>query len=112
MSKRTRKEVLALVNQRYVFANFNVLMYAENWIFPQASKPDISDLNREELYDLYYVAHKLEPEPRHKELTFTQRMFVNRARKFITIRQRKRLAIRELKVEKKQKRKLKAFLSD
>ena len=87
-------------------------MYAENWIFPAASKPDISELNREELYDLYYMALKLEPEPRHKELTFSQRMMVNRARKFITLRQRKRMSIREQNSEKKKKKKLKAFLSD
>ena len=36
--------------------------------------------------DLYYSAHKLEPEPKHKELTFSERMLVNKARKFITIK--------------------------
>ena len=50
---------MALINKKYIFANFNVLMYAENYIFPLASSPEIVDLNREELYDLYYEAHKL-----------------------------------------------------
>jgi len=46
-------------------------MYAENWIFAQASAQEISEMNREELYTLYYMAHKLEPEPKNKELTFS-----------------------------------------
>ena len=39
LSRRTRKEVMALVNQKYVFPNFNILQYAENHIFPLASAP-------------------------------------------------------------------------
>ena len=30
LSRRTRKEVMALVNEKYVFPNFNILLYAEN----------------------------------------------------------------------------------
>lgn len=34
LSKRTRKEVLKLINTKYVFPNFNILIYAENTLFP------------------------------------------------------------------------------
>lgn len=71
LSQSTRKEIKALINTKYVFKNFNVLMYAENYIFPQASAAEVSEMNREELYTLYYMAHRLEPEPKTKELTFT-----------------------------------------
>ena len=37
LSRRTRKEVMALINEKYVFPNFNILIYAENHIFPVAS---------------------------------------------------------------------------
>ena len=30
---------MALVNEKYVFPNFNILLYAENQIFPLASAP-------------------------------------------------------------------------
>ena len=33
LSRRTRKQVMALINQKYVFPNFNILHYAENHIF-------------------------------------------------------------------------------
>jgi hypothetical protein len=69
-----------------VFANFNILIYAENYIFPVASSKDIKEINREEIYDLYYAARELEPQPKHQELNYSQRMLVNKARKFITFR--------------------------
>lgn len=78
MSRRTRKEVLELVNTKYVFPNFNILIYAENYIFPLASsktlpnaEEPLAEHNREGLYDLYYKALKLEPVPKHPELTFS-----------------------------------------
>jgi len=71
MSKRTRKDVKALINEKYVFANFNILIYAENYVFPAASEPSITEINREELYDLYYAARNLEPEPKHAELNYS-----------------------------------------
>ena len=83
LSKKTRKEVLKLINTKYVFPNFNILLYAENFIFPVASaealkdgeedKIKIREENREQIYDLYYKALKLEPMPSKPELTFTQR---------------------------------------
>ncbi len=53
LSKRTRKEVKALINQKYVFANMNILLYAENYVFKVASLPDnegIKESNREQIY--------------------------------------------------------------
>ena len=104
LSKKTRKEVLKLINTKYVFPNFNILLYAENFIFPVASaealkdgeedKIKIREENREQIYDLYYKALKLEPLPSKPELTFTQRSLVAKARSFITIRMHKRLALR------------------
>lgn len=95
-----------------MFSNFNILLYAENHIYPAASAEGVEDINREELYDLYYMARQLEPEPRKKELTFTQRTLVNKARQFITMRQRKRTANKLLKKGKKDKIKLGKVLSD
>ena len=79
MSKRSRKEVEALINEKYIFPAFNILIYAENYIFAQASAPNLKDspengieeTNREILYKLYDMARKLEPEPKHPPLTFS-----------------------------------------
>lgn len=71
MSKRTRKAVKAVLDEQYVFANFNILIYAENYVFPAAADRDMKELNREELYDLYYAARDLEPQPKHAELNYS-----------------------------------------
>lgn len=80
LSKKTRKELMKMINAKYVFPNFNILLYAENYIFQVASAEvgvddkasRIIEDNRESVYDLYYKALKLEPE-RKPELTFTER---------------------------------------
>jgi len=75
LSKRSRKAVKAIIDQKYIFPAFNILIYAENFIFPfasaVASKPDdayeakgVNENNREMIYGLYYKALKLEPEPK------------------------------------------------
>lgn len=118
MSKRSRKAVEALANEKYTFPAFNILIYAENYIYPQASAsatgedPLIVENNRELLYNLYYKALKLEPEPKHPELTFSQRQLMNRARKFVTFKMKKRMEMRENKKTMKDKRNLKKQLSD
>jgi hypothetical protein len=56
LRRKTRKEIEALVNEKYVFSNFNILLYAENHIFPAASAEGVPESNREELYALYYMA--------------------------------------------------------
>lgn len=114
MSKKTRKEVRALINQKFVFPNMNILMYADNYIFTVARKPHnegVQESNRELIYQLYNFALKLEPEKK-PELTFSQRMIVNRARSFITKRMKHRLEMRSLKKGKKMTRKMKLLLSD
>ena len=116
MSKRTRKEVEQMINQKYIFPSFNILIYAENFLFPRASAPEtdgkIKESNREQVYDLYYYALDLEPEPKRPELTFTQRQIVNRARGFITKRMKKRQELSQAKKGKKDARKIRAKLSD
>jgi len=77
----------------------NILIYAENYIFKKASLPadeGIIESNREELYSLYNLALKLEPETK-PQLTFSQIMMVNRARSFITMKMRKRMQLRQVK---------------
>jgi hypothetical protein len=96
-----------------VFPSFNILLYAENFIFPVASAEAgerINEDNRDAVYDLYYKALKLEPE-RKPELTFTERMLVARARKFITMRMRKRQELRRAKQQKKSNAKLQKLLA-
>lgn len=91
----------------------NILMYAENYVFKTASLPageGIIEENREQLYTLYNYALQLEPE-RKPELTFSQRMLVNRARQFITKRMRRRVELRQAKQSKKQQRQMRAQLS-
>lgn len=53
------------------------------------------------LYQLYDTALKLEPAPKEKELTFSQRMMVNRARGFITKKMLRRDRVHQLKRNKK-----------
>ncbi len=89
-------------------------MYADNYIFQVAKKPHnegIKESNREMIYELYNMALKLEPEKK-PELTFSQRMIVNRARSFITKRMKHRLEMRNMKQGKKNMRKMKLLLSD
>jgi len=155
MSRRTRKAVLALINEKYVFKNFNILIYAENYIFPlaslatqpsvadstaeatensedvegdaekvtdkkqiskkdeekEASRAPTSEENRELLYDLYYKALKLEPEPKHPEMTYSQIQLMNKARKFVTLKMKKRQEMAANKRSKKDKIKMRKLLS-
>ena len=63
------------------------------------------------IYQLYNFALKLEPEKK-PELTFSQRMIVNRARQFITKRMKHRMEMRAVKQGKKNMKKYKLLLSD
>ena len=56
LRRKTRKEIEALINEKYVFSNFNILIYAENHIYPAASAEGVDESNREELYALYNMA--------------------------------------------------------
>lgn len=115
LSKHSLKAVNAVINAKYVFENMNILMYAENYIFKRASAPAdeglIVESNRERLYELYQFALKLEPEKK-PELTFSERMTLNRCRSFITMKMRKRMQMRQIKDGKKELKKKRRVLSD
>lgn len=93
MNPRTQKQVSELVNRKYVFSGFNILIYAQNYIFKFASSSDTSqpkEANRDQVYKLYEYALQLEPKPDRDELTFAQQQLVNRARTFVTIKMKRR----------------------
>ena len=60
LSKASRKAVKAIINQRYVFPNMNITLYAENYIFKVASREagegKILEDNRDKVYELYDMA--------------------------------------------------------
>ena len=68
--------------------------------------------NRELIYNLYYKALKLEPEPKFPELTFSQRQLMNRARKFVTLRMKRRKELSMSKQGKKNLLKQRKLLSE
>lgn len=98
---KTQKEIQQIIDQRFIFPNFNILLYASGQIFKFASSPNIREENREILYKLYDKALKLEPEPEEKELTYSQRMLINRARAFITKKMERRMRVHQQKRNKK-----------
>lgn len=120
LSKRSRQKVQALANEKYIFPSFNILIFAENYIFPQASAGVFSESepngtleqNRETIYNLYYKALKLEPEPKYPEPTFSQRQLMNRARKFVTMKMKKRAEMRVAKGSLKDRIRAKKVLSE
>ena len=63
-----------MLNQKYVFNAFNILIYAQNYILKMASNTDgvVTEDNRDTLYKLYDYALELEPKPDREELTFSQ----------------------------------------
>ena len=90
-----------MLDQRFHFANFNILLYSEEYIFKQASsQTDTIEENRDELYKLYDLGMNLEPEG-EPELTFSQRMMLNRAHAFITKRMERRQRVHQQKRNKK-----------
>jgi hypothetical protein len=114
LSQKSRRAVKELINQKFVFPNMNILLYAENHIFPMASQEAgeaMVEQNRDKIYNLYNLALQLEPE-RKPELSFAQRMIVNKARSFITKRMKKRIEVRKIKQDKKQMKKVRMMLSD
>ena len=61
-----------MLEKKYVFEAFNILIYAQNHILKLASSDTIVEANRDGLYNLYDLAMKLEPKPEREELTFSQ----------------------------------------
>ena len=68
---KTQKEIQKMIDQRFHFANFNILLYSQEHIFKMASSQDnVIEENRDELYKLYDLGMNLEPEG-EPELTFS-----------------------------------------
>jgi len=83
MMPKTVKHVQSILDQKYIFSGFNILIYAQNYILNLASSQDeklLNEDNREGLYTLYEYALQLEPKPEREELTFSQHQMVNKAR--------------------------------
>jgi hypothetical protein len=90
---KTQREIEDMLNQKYVFSGFNILIYAQNHILKMASSTDeaeVNESNRDVLYKLYDYALELEPTPDRPELTWGQLQLVNKARSFVTMKMRKR----------------------
>lgn len=109
---KTEKEIMKMINQQYQFPNFNILLYAQECLMKYASAPSTREENRDVLYTLYDKALKLEPEPDTPELTFTQRMMINRARSFITKKMQRRMKFGQQKRSQKLIMKLGKMLSN
>lgn len=104
-----------MINRKYVFSGFNILIYAQNYILKFASTSNASEMkdqNRDQVYKLYEYALELEPKPDRDELTFAQQQLVNRARSFVTMKMKRRQNLRDQKKEGKSLKKLRKLLSD
>ena len=75
-----------------------------------ASPTETLEDNRNEIYALYDKGMKLEPEGK-PELTFTQRMMLNRASHIITLRMHRRQRVQQQKRSKKLMLKLSKAIS-
>lgn len=90
---KTVKEINAMLNEKYIFSGFNILIYAQNFVLKLASTTDsaiIKEENRDQLYKLYDYALQLEPKPEREELTYAQLQMVNKARSFVTLKMKRR----------------------
>ena len=101
LSISTKKEVLEVINQKFSFPNFNILLFAQEKILEYASGDSTLEINRDTLYDLYNKALNLEPKPDKPELTFSQRMLLNRTQSFFTKKMEKRQRVQKQKKTKK-----------
>ena len=91
-----------MLDTKYVFPCFNILVYAQNFVLKAASSDDTNEESRDELYELYELALKLEPKPERPEPTTAQIQMINRARSFVTMKMKKRQNLREFKANRKQ----------
>jgi hypothetical protein len=72
---KTVKEINAMLNEKYMFSGFNILIYAQNFVLKLASTTDklkVNEDNRDQLYKLYDYALQLEPKPEREEPTYSQ----------------------------------------
>jgi len=58
LNPRTVKEIEGILNTKYIFSAFNILIYAQNYILKMASSTEdfINESNRDGLYKLYDYA--------------------------------------------------------
>ena len=94
---KTVREIKAMLDVKYVFPAFNILIFAQNYVLKMAASTEdfVLDENRDELYKLYDFAVELEPKPEREELTFSQQQLVNKARTFVTMKMKRRANMRE-----------------
>ena len=73
LNPKTEKEIQEMLDQKYIFDAFNILIYAQNHILKMAASTEsyVNEANRETLYKLYEFAIELEPKPEREELTFS-----------------------------------------
>ena len=86
-----------MINEKYVFSGFNILIYAQNFVLKIASSTDkemVNEENRDQLYKLYDYALQLEPKPDREEPTYSQMQLVNKARSFVTLKMKRRQNMR------------------
>ena len=53
---KTVKEINSMLNEKYIFSAFNILIYAQNFVLKLASSDEIKEENRDQLYKLYDYA--------------------------------------------------------
>ena len=85
-----RLQIQRILDTKYVFSCFNILVYAQNHILRAASSDETNEEARDCLYELYELALKLEPKPDRPEPTTAQIQMINRARSFVTKKMKKR----------------------
>ena len=104
-----------MLNQKYIFSGFNILIYAQNFVLKLAASTDTSEVNeenRDQLYKLYDYALQLEPKPEREELTYSQLQLVNKARSFVTLKMKRRQNMRAQKQDTKNMLKMKKLMGD
>ena len=111
MNPKVQKEIRKMLDFRFVFPNFNILLYCSEQIFKMASDLDTREENRDAIYHLYEKILKIEPKG-EPELTFSQRMLVNRAKAFMTKRMERRDRVKQDKRSKKLMHKLGNIISN
>ncbi len=56
-SKAMQADIAKEINKKFLFPNFNMLLYAQEYLIKYASDPETRDENRNDIYDLYDEAH-------------------------------------------------------
>nr|AAF25621.1 unknown protein [Sterkiella nova] len=102
MNPKTQKEVQKLVDLRFTFPNFNILLYAQDQIFKYASA--FIHKRREQRVALCTIRQSFKTRARATREGadfYSQRMLINRARAFITKKMERRMRVHQQKRTKK-----------